>query len=262
MDTIRTVKVEQLESTQVLARRLALEDRASLPLVVVAARQSAGVGRLGRPWASPAGGLWFTLGVERPAALGILQAGAGIACGEIIRSVLATLPGEQACSLSQSPPLSRTSPRHPPLIKWPNDLLIDGRKVGGVLIETIARPGGDTIVLCGVGLNTNVSPEDLPPDLVHGVATLQEWLGRPVNNDELMQTLVERVLPLLDGRADMAGVILSAGSHLHCRDAEATITLADERRVQGVIRGLTSEGALMLDTSSGAMEVHSGEVGS
>jgi BirA family biotin operon repressor/biotin-[acetyl-CoA-carboxylase] ligase len=255
MGPISTVRLEQVDSTQTLARRLALESRASLPLVVIAARQSAGVGRLGRRWESPPGGLWFTLVVERPAAVGVLPAGAGIACGEVIRSVLAALRPDSAGS-----PHASLHPPDNPMIKWPNDLLIRGRKVGGVLIEAIRRPGEDTLVLCGVGLNTNVSRTDLPTDMVHSVATLQEWLGRPVNNDHLLEALVARLLPPLDGRADITELILGAGAHLHARETEVTITLADGRALCGVIRGLTREGSLLLDTSAGVQAVHSGQL--
>jgi BirA family biotin operon repressor/biotin-[acetyl-CoA-carboxylase] ligase len=110
---------------------------------VVAAEQTGARGSRGNPWISPTGGLWLSvlLRPERPSGLDLLSLRAGLAVSEALSS------------LDAGPPIR---------IKWPNDLMLGDRKVGGILCE--ARWQGDTLgwVVVGLGLNvTNPVPEGL-----------------------------------------------------------------------------------------------------
>jgi BirA family biotin operon repressor/biotin-[acetyl-CoA-carboxylase] ligase len=120
--------------------------------VLVAQRQTAGRGRLDRSWASPAGtGLTFSVLLRPPvepggpggARLGWLPLLAGVA----LVTALAEVPG-LAGRLA---------------LKWPNDLLVDGRKAAGILAEAVPAPGGPPAVVLGIGLNVTTPAADLPP---------------------------------------------------------------------------------------------------
>jgi BirA family biotin operon repressor/biotin-[acetyl-CoA-carboxylase] ligase len=216
------IRLQETRSTQDEAHRLA-ELGAPGGTAVVAARQAAGRGARGRAWQSPEGGLWLSvLWRPRPgddARLLSLRAGLALA------TVLDGLGG--------LPPVA---------LKWPNDLMMAGRKVGGVLCE--ARWQGDTLawVVLGVGLNVrNLAPEGtrLP------AASLVEWRDDLVPG--ALAAPVAAALARLGGAAALAEDELAAW---HERDWLLGRRLAAP--VAGVARGLTATGELVLETADGA----------
>jgi BirA family biotin operon repressor/biotin-[acetyl-CoA-carboxylase] ligase len=135
--------------------------------VVVAEHQTAGRGRLGRPWlAAPGTSLLFSINL-RPTVptprLPELSIVAGLACAEAIRRVTGLMPD----------------------IKLPNDLLVDGRKLAGILAE--AR---DDRVVLGIGINVNVPKEDLPAAVDREPTSLLAELGAPVDRAVLLAALL------------------------------------------------------------------------
>lgn len=136
--------------------------------VAVAEEQTEGRGRLGRTWASPPrASILCSLLLEPPVEtprLPELSVLAGEACADTIGRVTGLAPQ----------------------IKLPNDVLIDGQKVAGILAE--AR---DFRVVLGIGLNVNVDPADLPGALRTPATSLAAELGRPVDRVELLVTLLE-----------------------------------------------------------------------
>jgi BirA family transcriptional regulator, biotin operon repressor / biotin---[acetyl-CoA-carboxylase] ligase len=154
--------LERCESTQ---RELAPD--APEGAVVSAEEQTAGRGRLGRPWfAAPGTSLLFSINL-RPAVetprLPELSVVAGLACEEAIREVTGLVPA----------------------IKPPNDLLVGGRKLAGILAE--AR---DERVVLGIGINVNVTPEDLPRDVDREPTSLLAELGSPVARAPLLAAIL------------------------------------------------------------------------
>lgn len=125
--------------------------------VVIAERQTRGRGREGRVWASPAGGLWMSIIVQIDAdKAGRLGMGLAVAAAEAVSA-------ETGCEVG---------------LKWPNDLLLDGRKVGGVLGQTEATFGGIATAVVSLGLNVNFSVADLPQELKDIAATLRDETGK------------------------------------------------------------------------------------
>lgn len=154
--------LERCESTQ---RELAPE--APEGAVVATDEQTAGRGRLGRSWfAAPGTSLLFSVNL-RPAVetarLPELSIVAGVAAAEAIRRVTSLAPE----------------------IKLPNDLLLDGRKLAGILAE--AREGR---VVLGIGINVNVAPEDLPADVDVEPTSLLAELGTPVDRAQLLAAIL------------------------------------------------------------------------
>ena len=139
-------------------------------LTVFAESQRAGRGRQGRRWSSAPGlGLWFSVLLRPPR--GTAGPMALLAAAAVARAVEETVG-------------------QPVGVKWPNDVLLDGRKVAGVLIETT-----DGLVVVGVGVNANHRAEDFPPELRSRAGSLALSLGRPVDR----VALAGRLLAHLDG---------------------------------------------------------------
>jgi BirA family biotin operon repressor/biotin-[acetyl-CoA-carboxylase] ligase len=121
---------------------------------VVARSQTAGRGRLGRRWASPAGNFYMTLMFPAPAMdrIGEIALVAALGAGEALTRLL---PGTARISY-----------------KWPNDLMIEGKKLGGILIESEIDPAGRRWVAVGIGINVAQAPEDLPATSLSAAGTI------------------------------------------------------------------------------------------
>lgn len=150
-----------VDSTQRLARELG---RAGAPegTAVFAEAQTGGRGRMGRSWYSPPGaGLWFSL-ILRPdlptEALPRLPIAAAVA----MAAAVAEVAGVQ------------------PAVKWPNDLLWEGRKFCGILAERVAEAGRPPFVVLGIGVNVDLDKEAFPPELQGSAVSLRAAAGRPV----------------------------------------------------------------------------------
>jgi BirA family biotin operon repressor/biotin-[acetyl-CoA-carboxylase] ligase len=209
------------DSTNIRARELAAAG-APHGTLVTAAEQSAGRGRQGRTWSAPAGqALLCSLVIHRPGPL--LSLTAGVAVAEVI--------GTDA------------------RVKWPNDVLVDGRKVAGILVE--GRPQEGWVVL-GIGVNVAVRIDDMPPELRELAGTLGL---APAEIEPTLARLLGSLSAWLE-RSD--GEILGAFAE---RDAllGQTVTWSDGR---GQARGVDDRGRLLVFTEDGredalwAGEVH------
>jgi BirA family biotin operon repressor/biotin-[acetyl-CoA-carboxylase] ligase len=212
------------------------------PVLLAADVQSAGRGRRGRRWHSPAGcGVLFSLGLplERPArALSGLSIVAGVAA---VRALRALGAAEVA-------------------LKWPNDLLLRGAKLGGILVETRARGAGSAAVV-GIGINHRRAP-GLAVRLRRELATLNDVLQPLPPRNALIAALAREVLAAL--RAfDAAGLepFRSDWESLHAFAGKALrVRLADGRVLAGVAAGLAADGALQLRTRRGLRSVRDGRI--
>jgi BirA family transcriptional regulator, biotin operon repressor / biotin---[acetyl-CoA-carboxylase] ligase len=241
---------EALGSTQERARELAREG-APHGTLVVSKVQTGGRGRLGRRWGSPDGGLWMSL-VLRP----------GISTEVAARTTQAAAVGV-AKALWELGVEAR--------IKWPNDLLVGGRKICGILAESSVEsvpvaakktgPGEgcpvDFVVL-GVGLNANLDPQDLGvPD--REVATLRAELGRDVDLHALLASLLSHLDAELGRIGDFAA-ILDDWRALNCTLGERVRIRKFGEVLEGMALDLGPEGELLLETQSGVVELFEGEV--
>ncbi len=143
-------------------------------LVVVARCQRCGRGRYGRSWCSPPGGLYVTfvirprLSVEMAPLLGLLVGCAVVAAVERTTGINIRL-------------------------KWPNDLQVRGRKVGGILSELVVNEGRSPLVLVGLGLNVNTPVGDLPPEIQSLATTLLQESGMTTDLDRLLAAICEDI---------------------------------------------------------------------
>jgi len=219
-----------LDSTQDTARQLAVAHHA-LPFAVIATTQAHGRGREGKNWHSPSGGLWLTLALAVPSPAIILQA--AMVAAYSMAGILSAQFGLQ------------------PLVKWPNDLLLNRRKVCGILAETLVS-AEQTLLLVGVGLNVNntLSQEQLPR-----ATSLSNELGHPADLDLLATVAasgIERDINILmqHGFQDFSGWI---SDHLALRGETIAVEFNQQRSI-GRVMGLSKTGGLLLENSEGALE--------
>jgi BirA family biotin operon repressor/biotin-[acetyl-CoA-carboxylase] ligase len=241
---------EEIGSTQERARELA---RGGAPhgTLVIAKIQRGGRGRLGRRWGSPSGGLWMSL-VLRP----------GVPMNVAARTT-------QAAAVGVAKALRKLGVAAQ--IKWPNDLLVDGRKICGVLAESSVEsvsvaaqrvgPGAtrytDFIIL-GVGLNANVNPQDLGVS-DREVATLRSELGHDMDLLKLLESLLSH-LDLELGRMEDFRAILDDWQALNCTLGKRVRVRRFGEVLEGVALDLGPEGGLLLKTSNGVVELFEGEI--
>jgi BirA family biotin operon repressor/biotin-[acetyl-CoA-carboxylase] ligase len=238
---IRTVPV--VESTNDEVRRLAA-DGAPDGSVVLADRQTAGRGRRGRNWHSDSGlGLYlsvlFRLEYDsQPVTRWTLTA--AVAACEACRD----LTGEAV------------------EIKWPNDLVYEGRKLGGILAELRTRGSGEAELVIGTGINVGHSSEDFPPGLAGTATSLQRLSCGSIYRRELvaaayLRRLGEVVTELRGGRWETIVRVFerlspgSRGAHVRVRTDESTVG----QEIHGVTHGLDPSGALLVLGETGEMTV-------
>ena len=223
---------DSIDSTNTEARRLAA-DGAIEGTVVIAETQSKGRGRLGRSWASPPlRNLYASIVLRPPIAVAEaaqLTLVAGVAVAEAIR--------EWAPDAA---------------IKWPNDIVINGRKLAGILTEMEADDDRVRFVILGIGVNLNAAPEDFPEELRDKATALCGAAGRFIDRtafaDRLLSRLNERYeLFLAHGFAALRPV-WEACSCLTGRAVQ--IDGAGQRRA-GVVTGISDDGALVLRDAAG-----------
>ncbi|HEY3850822.1 MAG TPA: biotin--[acetyl-CoA-carboxylase] ligase [Steroidobacteraceae bacterium] len=212
--------------------------------------QHAGRGRRGRPWLSPFGGsLALSLGWSFAGAAAVnptLSLAVGVAISRALRRI-----GVMRVRL-----------------KWPNDIWLDDRKIGGVLVELRTEAGGPAHVVIGIGLNVSLSAEqrrtieagDVRNASVR-IATLSDGCQEKVSRNVLAATLLEELLSML-GDFERSGFAVFREEWL-ALDALAgrnSRVLAGDGSVEGTARGVDGDGALLLEVG-GRLERHvSGEV--
>ena len=203
--------------------------------------QRAGRGRRGRSWVSPPGNLYLSV-VLRPAcearSVAQLSFVAALAVQDLVDGLL---PGRARC-------------------KWPNDILVDGGKVAGVLLESVLGPGGrvDWVVL-GIGVNLSSHPGIEGP--VPSTSVADAGASALAPEDALPSLLAALAQRRREWETQgFAAVRSSWIARAHGRGGPVTVTNG-ERRLTGIFEGLDEEGALVLAQPSGArLSIAAGDV--
>lgn len=232
----RTIKwFDSIDSTQTIAHQLA-EQGAAEGTLVLAEQQTAGRGRMGRSWHSPKGkGVWMSL-ILRPRIpvhftpqLTLLVA---VALCRTIRKIEAI----------------------PVTIKWPNDLLIEGKKVSGILLESSAEDERLKYVIAGVGISVNLETEDYPEQLREVGTSLRIASGKKWSRTQLIQTFLAQFETLYELyhsegfepiRVAWEALAVSLGRTIQARTPKGT--------VEGVAESIDEMGALIVRHSDGTI---------
>lgn len=224
----------EVDSTNDVAARLA-ERGADEGVIVIADRQTAGRGRLGRSWASPPeAGLYVSIVLKPvPAVASLLTMAAGVAMADGIGAATGLQPR----------------------LKWPNDLQVDGRKLAGILAEATSG-----YVVLGVGIN--VLAAAYPPDVAIRATSIETELGRQVDRGlvlaECLAAFAVRYRELeRDGGSGVIAAFRTRAAWSFGRRVEWD---AGARVQTGVVENVDEEGALLVRTGHQRVRVRSGEV--
>ena len=203
---------------------------------VLADRQTAGRGRLGRNWESPPGvGIYTSvlLRPEVPAALApLLTLAVGIAAAESIQEHTGLLPR----------------------LKWPNDVQLDGRKIGGILVEGTALEGRQSEAVVGIGINVNQEVTDFPAELGGSATSVRMALGRAMARADLVAGLYNSLEHwyriFCDGEGRM---ILDRGRAWSAVLGQPVEVRSTTERWAGLALDLDQDGALIVRDGRGAL---------
>ncbi|MGE0498236.1 MAG: biotin--[acetyl-CoA-carboxylase] ligase [Ramlibacter sp.] len=214
------------------------------PVLLVAERQTAGRGRLGRAWHSD--------GPDAPAP------GGAPALAALTFSLGLPLAPRDWAGLSLAVGTSLAESLDPQVrIKWPNDLWLHGRKLAGILIETAGAGSGSAApryAVVGVGIN-------LLPRAAQGLSTAPAWLQELLPGVDAPQALQRVLLPLVQAlQAFESDGFAPFQARFQARDAlrDLAVTLSDG--TTGTAHGVGEDGALLVHTSAGMQQITSSEV--
>jgi BirA family transcriptional regulator, biotin operon repressor / biotin---[acetyl-CoA-carboxylase] ligase len=235
----RLVALDSVGSTNDEAKTLARAG-AEEGTIVWAREQTAGRGRQGREWTSPRGNLYLSL-ILRP-----------------------ECPASEAAQLAFVACLgvggmlgAFATPLTPMTYKWPNDVLLGGRKVAGVLLEAEGKGDGLDFLVVGVGVNLASAPKDAR----HPATDLRSEAENPVSPEQALESFARHFLTWVsrwtnDGFATVREAWLARAAHL---GKEIEVRLPNET-VAGIFAELGPNGELLLDTSAGRRIVTAGDV--
>jgi BirA family biotin operon repressor/biotin-[acetyl-CoA-carboxylase] ligase len=229
-------------STQILAHGWAREG-APEGAIVIAEEQLQGRGRMGRSWHSPPRtGIWMSLILRPP--IPIMHAShltllASVGVWEGIRRVTGL----------------------PIQIKWPNDLLVQGKKVCGILTELRGEHDQIHYVILGIGMNVNTQAEHFPPELRKIATSLAIELGKPIHRAILLAAMLEELekaydrylregfSPIRERWEQVSGIL---GKTITARTPQG--------KIHGIAEHLNEQGALLIRTQQGIVPVFSAEI--
>jgi len=228
------LRLGRVTSTQDTARAYA-ESGAKDGTVIVADTQSQGRGRQGRGWDSLPGGLYMTALLEAGSHANLMPLVAGVAVAETMRDGF----GVEA------------------VLKWPNDVLIGGRKVGGVLVDADWSGDGRGVILLGVGVNLN----NAIPGLLDEATSLSVEAGEEIDIDVFLESLLESLDCILstlevdpgEAVARWEGLSETLGRRIVIMDSSGDV-------FEGVAESIDIDGALILDCGGRSIRVLSGTV--
>ncbi len=232
----------EVTSTSDVAKELAAKG-AEEGIVVISETQTLGRGRLGREWASPVGGIWFSI-ILRPEVdpkdASKLTFVTAVAVTRVVREIF-DLKAE---------------------IKWPNDVLIGEKKVCGVLTETSTKGDVVSFVVVGVGINANVSLDSFPESVGNSITSLKEELKEEIEREEFLRALLEKLehyyTMFMRKKFDL---ILEEWRNLASFLGKCVEVVSFDEKIRGRAVDVDRDGALMIELRNGTVKkVMSGDV--
>lgn len=249
-DGYKAVRLDETESTNEYAKRLAREGAADRT-VVVARKQTAGKGRLGRSFDSEADkGIFMTI-ILRPELEPVAASRLTLVAAVAVREAL-----NELCHVRCG-------------IKWPNDIVYDGKKVCGILTEMSTENGRIKHVIVGIGVN--VSNETFAKELSEIATSVYLITGKQYDKDELLEQIIDRFdkyYEMYMQTESLSAIKQEYDSYLVNIDREVRVIPSDANgaALQGICRGIDEEGDLLvevLDEGNGSRRLEkivSGEV--
>lgn len=235
------LSLETIDSTNNEAKRRA-EAGAPHGMLVVSEIQTAGRGRMGRPWSSPKGsGIWMTI-LLRPKLLPVQASGLTLVMALAIQEAIEEMTGI-SCG-----------------IKWPNDIVYDGKKLCGILTEMSAEPDRINHVVIGSGIN--VSDEAFPEEIADRAVSIMQASGKKVCRAELIAKILYRFeccYAMYEKTGDMT--LLQDDYNKRLVNCGRRVRVLDPTgEYDAVAAGISQTGGLIVEKDGREIEVISGEV--
>lgn len=231
-----------LDSTNELAKELLADKKAKEGLVIVAGKQTAGKGRLGRIWESPAGGLWFSIILSPKLPLHELP---------LLSLVFAVAIAAALDEISNS----KCG------IKWPNDIFINDKKVAGILLEVSGQVDNIDSVIAGIGININISQDIWSNDTRHIATSLLEETNQIIPNNIILPVVLSYLekyynLFISNGFVEIREDFKNRCVHLNKKVSVKQVN----KLVTGINTDIDSQGNMVLKVDNDIIRVTTGDV--
>lgn len=232
---------ETTDSTQNLAISIASKP-GSHGAVVIAEQQKGGRGRQKRKWLSPKGGIWLSV-VLKPA---------------IPTARITLLPFVAALAVCESIKATGLDAK----LKWPNDVMVSGKKVAGILLDISAEADHVNYAVVGIGINVNVDSKEISARLDGvKVTSISDELGQSTSRLDLTRSLLENMERYyLEMEQRGAGTILQQWRKNSDMLGRKVAVTYNGKTTQGVAADINDDGSLLLRTDSGDINIISGDI--
>ena len=235
----------ELKSTNTIAKEKALHRAEGINegTLIIAERQSAGKGRLGREWFSPAGGIWFSI-IIYP------QLSPFYISRITLMTAVAAVKAIKICTQIKSQ------------IKWPNDILINEKKVCGILTEMSAELDIINWIVVGIGINANIDIQDFPKNIQENTISLKETIGKEISRVKLAQTFLQEFEKYYEKlkRKEFPSILKEWKLYSHTLRKKIRVDTG-ERIITGEAMDINESGVLILKNEDGKLiEIISGTI--
>jgi BirA family biotin operon repressor/biotin-[acetyl-CoA-carboxylase] ligase len=238
----RLIVLNEVGSTNAVAKQHVLEGEGE-GLVVVADKQTRGQGRHDRVWVSPKGSLYLSI-VLKPR------------INESLSPLLGLLMGCASATAIMKLGVI------PVRLKWPNDILVGQRKIGGILSELVTQGEQVKGVVLGVGINQNVGREDFPPEVRNSMTTIYEEICSNTSREHLASRIVgeiDRRLIAIQAAQSFTPMLIEYVDLCDTLGKRVRVE-QDSGAIEGVAEGIDETGSLIVNTGTGREIVTLGDV--
>ena len=211
--------------------------------VIISETQTSGRGRSGKQWESPLGGVWLSIVLNpqpNQTELPLITLATGVAVAKTLEKMGIENPE----------------------IKWPNDVMINGKKVCGILTEAITHLNTIETVIIGVGINVNIDMEKFPRHLRNTTTTLKEELGEKCAEHAVIATFLEEFEKIseLFNHEGYEIILKEWRKHSYSIGKNVEVRMPFKKSYNGYVIGINKQGALIIEKKDGTLKkVISGE---
>ena len=233
---------KEVMSTNTIAKFLS-ENGAENGTVIISEKQSNAKGRMGKAWESPLGGIWLSI-ILNP---------------QVDHSKIPMITLTTGVAVAKT--LERIGIKNAE-IKWPNDLMINDKKVCGILTEAIAKFNTIEKVIIGVGIDANLDVTSLPEELQSGTTTIDVELGEKVDENEVIRIFLEEFekIGIKFNNEEYENILKEWRKRSYSIGKIVEVRKPFNEYYDGYVLGISREGALVVEKIDGTLEkVISGE---
>jgi len=235
--------LDKIDSTHIFAKNFAKNNLNDIDLdgtIVVSKYQSAAIGRMGRSWTSPEGGLWLSV-ILRPKTPLYDLSKFGLAAA--------------VCAVKTLKDYNLKAN-----IKWPNDIIVNGKKIAGILMEASGEVDSIDFLVLSIGINANIDISTLPNEIQKYSTSTYNELGQEINiNKFLADFLLNLEKYYIEFPNNWRIIKKEFNRHDFIFNKEVTVSTGNKSLI-GKAAGINDDGHLILDSAEGLVNISSGEI--